>query len=159
MLKLKNSDFLSTDFLVHRKGKSFAVCPGDVDDQDDPIKVLVMPRHWPGLGNGGPRVTITVKTFARLAEAAGALAHERGARFLAGGTLELGAGVTMAAILAERDLGFLHPVARTVGGPAVREAGLLSIVVGSKQRWKSTARSSSSLRETTTNRATEKRDR
>jgi CO/xanthine dehydrogenase FAD-binding subunit len=100
-------------------------------------------------------VTVTVKTFARLADAAGALSNERGARFLGGGTLvmraineadpsietvirstdpslqhvalssgriELGAGVTMAAILAERDLAFLHPVARAVGGPAVREA-------------------------------------
>ena len=34
----------------------------------------------------------------------------------------LGAGVTMAAILAERELAFLHPVARGVGGPAVRQA-------------------------------------
>jgi len=100
-------------------------------------------------------VTVTVKTFARLTDAAGALSTERGARFLAGGTLvmrvvneadptittlvrstdpsflnvavsagriELGAGVTMAAILAERELAFLHPVARGVGGPAVREA-------------------------------------
>ena len=100
-------------------------------------------------------MTVTVKTFARLAEAAGVLSSERGARFLAGGTLvmravneadptittlvrstdpsfvhvavsagriELGAGVTMAAILAERELAFLHPVARGVGGPAVREA-------------------------------------
>ena len=100
-------------------------------------------------------MSITVKTFARLADAAGALSSERGARFLAGGTLvmralneadpaietivrstdpifshisassgrvELGAGVTMAAILAERELAFLHPVARAVGGPAVREA-------------------------------------
>jgi CO/xanthine dehydrogenase FAD-binding subunit len=100
-------------------------------------------------------VTINVKTFARLADAASALSQERGARFLAGGTLvmrsvneadptietivratdpvfthigvssgrvELGAGVTMAAILAERELSFLHPVARAVGGPAVREA-------------------------------------
>jgi CO/xanthine dehydrogenase FAD-binding subunit len=100
-------------------------------------------------------VTINVKTFPRLADAASALAQERGARFLAGGTLvmravneadpsietivrstdpvlshiavssgrvELGAGVTMAAILAERDLAYLHPVARAVGGPAVREA-------------------------------------
>ena len=100
-------------------------------------------------------MSITVKTFARLADAAGALSSERGARFLAGGTLvmralneadpaiqtivrstdpafshisassgrvELGAGVTMAAILAERELAFLHPVARGVGGPAVREA-------------------------------------
>jgi CO/xanthine dehydrogenase FAD-binding subunit len=100
-------------------------------------------------------VTVTVKTFARLADAAGALSSERGACFLGGGTLvmravneadpavetiirstdpglqhialssgriELGAGVTMAAILAERELAFLHPVARAVGGPAVREA-------------------------------------
>ena len=106
-------------------------------------------------GIGGPRMSVTVRTFARLADAAGALSSERGARFLAGGTLgmravneadpaietivrstdptfshisassgrvELGAGVTMAAILAERELAFLHPVARAVGGPAVREA-------------------------------------
>ena len=100
-------------------------------------------------------MTVTVKTFARLTEAAGALSTERGARFLAGGTLvmravneadptittlvrstdpsflhvaisagrvELGAGATMATILAARELAFLHPVARAVGGPAVREA-------------------------------------
>jgi CO/xanthine dehydrogenase FAD-binding subunit len=100
-------------------------------------------------------VSITVKSFARLAEAANALASERAAHFFGGGTLimravnesdpsvqtivrstdpallhigvssgriELGAGVTMAAILAERELSFLHPVARAVGGPAVREA-------------------------------------
>ena len=100
-------------------------------------------------------MTVSVKTFARLADAAGALSSERGARFLAGGTLvmralneadpaietivrstdpsflniavssgrvELGAGVTMAAVLAESELAFLHPVARAVGGPAVREA-------------------------------------
>ena len=41
MLELRSPDFLSTDFLVHRKGKSFAVWPADVDDQDDPIKVLI----------------------------------------------------------------------------------------------------------------------
>jgi xanthine dehydrogenase small subunit len=100
-------------------------------------------------------VTVTVKTFDRLTDAAGVLSSERGARFLAGGTLvmravneadptittlvrstdpsfvsvaisagriELGAGVTMATILADRELAFLHPVARAVGGPAVREA-------------------------------------
>jgi CO/xanthine dehydrogenase FAD-binding subunit len=100
-------------------------------------------------------VTVTVKTFARLADAAGALSSERGARFLAGGTLvmravnnadpgietivrstdpsflhiaassgrvELGGGVTMAAVLADHDLALLHPVARAVGGPALREA-------------------------------------
>src|ERR1700751_6369881 len=100
-------------------------------------------------------MSVSVKTFPRLADAAGALSQERGARFLGGGTLvmravneadpaietivrstdpalthiglssarvELGAGVTMAAILAERELSYLHPVARVVGGPAVREA-------------------------------------
>jgi CO/xanthine dehydrogenase FAD-binding subunit len=100
-------------------------------------------------------VSVNVKTFAKLADAAGALSSERHARFLGGGTLvmravnevdpsietivrstdpillhiavssgrvELGAGVTMAAILAERELSFLHAVARAVGGPAVREA-------------------------------------
>jgi xanthine dehydrogenase small subunit len=100
-------------------------------------------------------MSVNVKTYGRLAEAAGALSSERGARFMGGGTLvmravneadpsiativrstdpgfvsisvasgriELGAGVTMAKILAERDLAFLHPAARAVGGPAVREA-------------------------------------
>ena len=96
-------------------------------------------------------MSVQVRTFARLAEAAGAISSERGARFLGGGTLlmravneadpaiqtivrttdsdlshiavssgriELGAGATMAAILAERELAFLHPAARAVGGPA-----------------------------------------
>lgn len=96
---------------------------------------------------------ITVKTFASLGEAASALASDRGARFLAGGTLvmralnegdisistvvrstdrgfteirpagarvTLGAGVTMSQVIASSELSFLHPVARVVGGPAVR---------------------------------------
>jgi CO/xanthine dehydrogenase FAD-binding subunit len=96
---------------------------------------------------------VTVKTFASLGEAASALQSDRGARFLAGGTLvmrainegdvsistvvrstdrgfteirpagprvTLGAGVTMAQIIANRELSFLHPVARAVGGPAIR---------------------------------------
>jgi CO/xanthine dehydrogenase FAD-binding subunit len=96
---------------------------------------------------------ITVKTLATLGEAATALAADRGARFLAGGTLvmravnegddaiativrstdrgftqvrqagariELGAGVTMGQILADRELAFLHVAARAVGGPAIR---------------------------------------
>ena len=100
-------------------------------------------------------MSVSVKTFPRLADAAAALSQERGARFLGGGTLvmrsvneadpsietvvrstdpvlthigvssgrvELGAGVTMAAILAERELSDLHPLARIIGGPAVREA-------------------------------------
>lgn len=37
-----------------------------------------------------------------------------------GETVRLGAGVTMAALAAHRDLGFLHPVARSIGGPAIR---------------------------------------
>lgn len=37
-----------------------------------------------------------------------------------GDRIEIGAGVTMAAVLASRDLGFLAPAARAVGGPAVR---------------------------------------
>lgn len=98
-------------------------------------------------------MTLTVETLPTLAEAARRLSADRGARFLAGGTLvmravnegdtsfgtilrttdpalarvdaqgdrvRLGAGVTMAEVLAARDLGFLHPVARAVGGPAVR---------------------------------------
>ncbi|WP_306119056.1 MULTISPECIES: FAD binding domain-containing protein [unclassified Roseitalea] len=40
-----------------------------------------------------------------------------------GDTLTLGAGVTMAQILAERDLDFLHDVARQIGGPQVRNMG------------------------------------
>lgn len=38
-----------------------------------------------------------------------------------GDTVTLGAGVTMAQVLADRDLGFLHPVARAIGGPQLRE--------------------------------------
>ena len=37
-----------------------------------------------------------------------------------GSRLRIGAGVTMAQVLASRDLAFLHPAARAVGGPAVR---------------------------------------
>lgn len=37
-----------------------------------------------------------------------------------GDRVTIGAGVTMAQILANRDLAFLHPVARSIGGPAVR---------------------------------------
>jgi CO/xanthine dehydrogenase FAD-binding subunit len=36
------------------------------------------------------------------------------------GGLRLGAGATMADILASRDVEFLHPVARVIGGPAIR---------------------------------------
>ncbi len=39
---------------------------------------------------------------------------------LQGDRVIIGAGVTMAGILASRDVDFLHPVARAVGGPAIR---------------------------------------
>jgi CO/xanthine dehydrogenase FAD-binding subunit len=41
----------------------------------------------------------------------------------AGPRVTIGAGVTFARILAERDLVFLYPVARSIGGPAVRNMG------------------------------------
>ena len=37
-----------------------------------------------------------------------------------GSRVRIGAGVTMARVLASRELAFLHPAARSVGGPAVR---------------------------------------
>ena len=37
-----------------------------------------------------------------------------------GARITLGAGATMAQVLANRDLAFMHPVARVIGGPAVR---------------------------------------
>jgi CO/xanthine dehydrogenase FAD-binding subunit len=40
-----------------------------------------------------------------------------------GPRVTLGAGVTFAKILAERDLAFLHAAARSIGGPAVRNMG------------------------------------
>ena len=42
-----------------------------------------------------------------------------------GPRLVIGAGVTYAALLAERDFAFLHPVARSIGGPAVRNMGTI----------------------------------
>ena len=41
---------------------------------------------------------------------------------VSGGRLEIGAGVTMAALLASREAAFLHAPARLIGGPAVRSA-------------------------------------
>ncbi len=96
---------------------------------------------------------VKVETYDRAEEAARALASNRSALFLGGGTLVMravnagnqtfdtiirlrdpamrairsegdgiviGAGVTMAAVAASRDLAFLAPVARVVGGPAIR---------------------------------------
>jgi CO/xanthine dehydrogenase FAD-binding subunit len=42
---------------------------------------------------------------------------------LSSSRVSLGAGVTFARILAERDLAFLHAPARSIGGPAVRNMG------------------------------------
>ena len=42
-----------------------------------------------------------------------------------GQRLVIGAGVTYATLLAERELQFLHPVARSIGGPAVRNMGTI----------------------------------
>ncbi|HJU32558.1 MAG TPA: FAD binding domain-containing protein [Hyphomicrobiaceae bacterium] len=98
-------------------------------------------------------MTVEVKTFGSMNEAAAALASDRAARFYSGGTLLMrainegdtaigtlvrasdpgycqirneggriliGAGARMVDVLANRDLAFLHPVARVIGGPAVR---------------------------------------
>ncbi len=40
-----------------------------------------------------------------------------------GDRIRIGAGVTMAGVMASRDLEALHPVARVIGGPAVRNMG------------------------------------
>jgi CO/xanthine dehydrogenase FAD-binding subunit len=42
-----------------------------------------------------------------------------------GSRVSIGAGVTFARILAERELAFLHPPARSIGGPAVRNMGTI----------------------------------
>ena len=44
---------------------------------------------------------------------------------VAGSRITIGAGVTFARVLAERELGFLHPVAASIGGPAVRNMGTI----------------------------------
>jgi CO/xanthine dehydrogenase FAD-binding subunit len=99
---------------------------------------------------------VNVRTVASPAEAAAALSSDRGARYIAGGTLimralnegdvrittlvrlgdralgqirvsgarvTLGAEVTLVQILRERELSYLHPVVRSIGGPAVRTTG------------------------------------
>ena len=42
---------------------------------------------------------------------------------VSGARVVIGAGETFARVLAERDLAFLHPPARSIGGPAVRNIG------------------------------------
>lgn len=57
------------------------------------------------------------RSFARILRSRDPALAEIGAR---GERIRIGAGVTMAAIMASRDLGFLAPVARSIGGPAIR---------------------------------------
>src|SRR6266478_1235001 len=44
---------------------------------------------------------------------------------VASSRITIGAGVTFARVLAERELAFLHPVAGSIGGPAVRNMGTI----------------------------------
>ena len=44
---------------------------------------------------------------------------------IASSRITIGAGVTFARVLAERELGFLHSVAGSIGGPAVRNMGTI----------------------------------
>ncbi|MCC8958601.1 FAD binding domain-containing protein, partial [Bradyrhizobium sp. Pear77] len=60
---------------------------------------------------------VTISTVVRASDQAMTRIDASGARIV------LGAGVTFARILAERDLGFLHGPARSIGGPAVRNMG------------------------------------
>lgn len=57
---------------------------------------------------------VTITTLLRTTDPAFREIRQAGAR------VEIGAGVTMAGVLGERDLAFLHQAARMVGGPAVR---------------------------------------
>ncbi len=60
---------------------------------------------------------VGITTLVRLADRGLGQIRTSGARIV------LGAEVTLAHILRERDLGFLHPVVRSIGGPAVRTMG------------------------------------
>ncbi|MBR0796350.1 FAD binding domain-containing protein [Bradyrhizobium jicamae] len=60
---------------------------------------------------------ISISTIVRASDHAMTRIEATGAR------ITLGAGVTYARILAERDLAFLHSPARSIGGPAVRNMG------------------------------------
>jgi len=57
---------------------------------------------------------VSISTVVRATDRAFAEIRSAGAR------VTLGAGVTMAQVIANRELFFLHPVARAVGGPAIR---------------------------------------
>jgi CO/xanthine dehydrogenase FAD-binding subunit len=60
---------------------------------------------------------ISISTVIRASDAAMTRIEASGPR------VTIGAGVTFARILAERDLAFLHAPARSIGGPAVRNMG------------------------------------
>ena len=57
---------------------------------------------------------VTIETIVRSTDRALRDIRSTGTR------IEIGAGVTMAQILGHRELAFLHPAARAVGGPAIR---------------------------------------
>ena len=60
---------------------------------------------------------VTISTIVRASDHALTRIDATGSR------ITIGAGVTFARILAERDLAFLHSPARSIGGPAVRNMG------------------------------------
>ena len=60
---------------------------------------------------------ISISTIVRASDSALTRIDASGSR------VTIGAGTTFARILAERDLGFLHAPARSIGGPAVRNMG------------------------------------
>ena len=60
---------------------------------------------------------ISISTVVRVSDQALTRIDASGPRIM------IGAGVTFARILSERDLGFLHAPARSIGGPAVRNMG------------------------------------
>src|SRR6516162_7395026 len=62
---------------------------------------------------------ISISTIVRAHDAALARIEASGSR------VTIGAGTTFARILAERELGFLHAPARSIGGPAVRNMGTI----------------------------------
>ena len=70
-----------------------------------------------GGGTGVMRLVNAGVIQGRIVRTTDAALHEI---VLAGPAIRLGAGVTMAQIAAERELAFLHPVARSIGGPAIR---------------------------------------
>jgi CO/xanthine dehydrogenase FAD-binding subunit len=62
---------------------------------------------------------VSISTVVRASDPALKRINATGAR------IEIGAGVTMLDVLKSRDLAFLHPAARAVGGPAVRTSATI----------------------------------